>query len=92
MLDRNRRIKPSPERFQAVQEEFDVVFTVEERIYDCVIEGTYMDIVTFIGLSYTYFRHKVCIKANEGKGYNYRNYCTDWCKEFGTNSGALSGL
>ena len=41
MLDRNRRIKPSPERFQdANGEVFNVIFTVEERIFDIVKEGT----------------------------------------------------
>lgn len=39
MIDRNRRIKPRPERFQACFEKFDVVFTLEERVYDQVIEG-----------------------------------------------------
>lgn len=40
MLDRNRRIKPSPERFQDINDDiFDVIFTVEERIFDVVIEG-----------------------------------------------------
>lgn len=39
MLDRNRRIKPYPERFQDVNgETFNVIFTVEERIFDAVIE------------------------------------------------------
>ena len=42
MLDRNRRIKPKPERFQDVVEEFDAIFTVEERIYDAVLEGVFM--------------------------------------------------
>lgn len=41
MLDRNRRIKSRPERFQDTEEQFDVVFTVEERIYDSVVEGSY---------------------------------------------------
>ena len=39
MLDRNRRIKEKPERFQDCRERFDVIFTVEERIFDQVIEG-----------------------------------------------------
>ena len=39
MLDRNRRIKSRPERFQDTDEQFDVIFTVEERIYDSVVEG-----------------------------------------------------
>ncbi|KAL5491227.1 hypothetical protein EMCRGX_G016474 [Ephydatia muelleri] len=38
MLDRNRRIKPRPEKFQGAKERFDVIFTVEERIYDTVLE------------------------------------------------------
>ncbi|KAL8578208.1 RNA polymerase II subunit A C-terminal domain phosphatase [Nucella lapillus] len=38
MLDRNRRIKPKPERFQASAEKFDIVITCEERVYDQVIE------------------------------------------------------
>ena len=37
MLDRNRRIKPKPERFQDTTKQFDVIFTTEERIYDAVI-------------------------------------------------------
>ena len=44
MLDRNRRIKPYPERFQDVNgETFDVIFTVEERIFDAVVEGKIND-------------------------------------------------
>ena len=40
MLDRNRRLKPCPERFQEINgEKFDLIFTVEERIYDAVLEG-----------------------------------------------------
>ncbi|XP_076365456.1 RNA polymerase II subunit A C-terminal domain phosphatase SSU72-like [Tachypleus tridentatus] len=38
MLDRNRRIKSHPERFQSCQEKFDVIFTAEERVYDQVVE------------------------------------------------------
>ena len=29
-----------PERFQDADEQFDVIFTVEERIYDSVLSGT----------------------------------------------------
>lgn len=39
MLERNKRIKPVPERFQESKEEFDIIFTVEERIYDAVLES-----------------------------------------------------
>lgn len=38
MLDRNRRIKTAPERFQACEEKFDVIITCEERVYDQVID------------------------------------------------------
>ena len=38
MLDRNRRIKATPERFQDCKDQFDVIFTVEERVFDQVIE------------------------------------------------------
>ena len=40
MLDRNRRIKPKPERFQSCKEHFDVIITCEERVYDQITEGT----------------------------------------------------
>lgn len=45
MLDRNRRIKSCPERFQSCYEQFDVIFTVEERVYDQVVEGELMIIL-----------------------------------------------
>ncbi|XP_014271762.1 RNA polymerase II subunit A C-terminal domain phosphatase SSU72 [Halyomorpha halys] len=38
MLDRNRRIKTRPERFQSSSEKFDIVITCEERVYDQVVE------------------------------------------------------
>ncbi|XP_033763954.1 RNA polymerase II subunit A C-terminal domain phosphatase SSU72-like [Pecten maximus] len=38
MLDRNRRIKPKPERFQSCMERFNVIVTCEERVYDQVID------------------------------------------------------
>lgn len=38
MLDRNRRIKSYPERFQSCYDTFDVIFTAEERVYDQVVE------------------------------------------------------
>lgn len=40
MLDRNRRIKPSPERFQEANGDiFNIIFTVGEKIFDTVVEG-----------------------------------------------------
>lgn len=38
MLDRNKRIKEKPERFQVSNEKFDILITCEERVYDQVIE------------------------------------------------------
>lgn len=38
MLDRNRRLKLAPERFQNCQDKFDVIITCEERVYDQVVE------------------------------------------------------
>lgn len=39
MLDRNKRIKAKPERFQLCKDKFDLVITCEERVYDQVLEG-----------------------------------------------------
>jgi len=41
MLDRNRRIKTRPERFQSNNERFDLIITCEERVYDQTLE--YLD-------------------------------------------------
>ncbi|EDL15025.1 Ssu72 RNA polymerase II CTD phosphatase homolog (yeast), isoform CRA_a, partial [Mus musculus] len=38
MLDRNKRIKPRPERFQNCTDLFDLILTCEERVYDQVVE------------------------------------------------------
>lgn len=36
MLDRNRRIKKAPEKFQHCTDRFDIIITAEERVYDQV--------------------------------------------------------
>lgn len=48
MLDRNRRIKSGPERFQSSNDKFDIIITCEERVYDQVIEGNYFFVLEYI--------------------------------------------
>ncbi|RNA24322.1 dihydrolipoyllysine-residue succinyltransferase component of 2-oxoglutarate dehydrogenase mitochondrial -like protein [Brachionus plicatilis] len=38
MLERNKRIKSKPEKFQENRDVFEIIFTVEERIFDQVLE------------------------------------------------------
>lgn len=46
MLDRNRRIKKFPQRFQDERdEEFDIVITAEERVYDQLVEGEFCNLL-----------------------------------------------
>ena len=61
MLDRNRRIKSQPEKFQDMNDRFDMIITCEERVYDQVVEGnlftSYLDsLSTSYGKPYTYVR------------------------------------
>jgi len=37
MLERNRRLKKQPERFQESKKKFDIILTVEEKVYDQVL-------------------------------------------------------
>ncbi|VDN83076.1 unnamed protein product, partial [Brugia pahangi] len=38
MLDRNRRIKDMPQKFQHFSGKFDVIICLEERVYDQIVE------------------------------------------------------
>ena len=48
MLDRNKRIKPRPERFQTAKDKFDILVTCEERVYDQVVEGNLIKLYIFM--------------------------------------------
>ena len=47
MLDRNRRIKEKPERFQENQDEFDLIVTCQERVFDQVLESKSLSTLYF---------------------------------------------
>ena len=44
MLDRNRKIKTAPEKFQENTKEFDIIFTCEERVFDAACDGIGFDV------------------------------------------------
>jgi RNA polymerase II subunit A C-terminal domain phosphatase SSU72 len=48
LMDRNRRIKKAPQRFQETNEVYDVIVTCEERCFDLVCEGTCASIASLL--------------------------------------------
>ena len=63
MLDRNRKIKEGPERLQNTKEQFDVIITAEERVYDQVFNELRFE------FKCTYKKMTTSMKAN----------CNIWC-------------
>lgn len=59
MLDRNKRIKPRPERFQNCKDVFDLILTCEERVYDQVVEGKELELINQINSECFFFLQKI---------------------------------
>lgn len=55
MLDRNKRIKPRPERFQNCKDVFDLILTCEERVYDQVVEGKELELINQVNFEWFFF-------------------------------------
>ena len=54
MLDRNRRIKHKPDRFQSCKDKFNLIVSCEERVYDQILEGLELYVMITIFQSKTY--------------------------------------
>lgn len=67
MIDRNRRIKNCPEKFQLCKEMFDILITCEERVYDQVnTTRRFFDVV--IALNYPLTGLRISrVKGDVGK-------------------------
>lgn len=46
MVLRNSKIKDKPQRFQDNKDEFDIIITFEDRVFDIVCEGAFLAPVT----------------------------------------------
>lgn len=49
MLARNIKVKERPQRFQDEKtEQFEIVITFEERVFDIVVEGTHYTFIVYL--------------------------------------------
>lgn len=75
MLDRNKRIKRKPEKFQKCNEEFDLIVTCQERVFDQVLErelflATHLDDRFFYKIYLTWGTIDIDLMRISLKGYS----------------------
>lgn len=67
-MDRNKRIKPRPERFQNCKDLFDLILTCEERVYDQVVEGECMEPDLLFWLHHQHWAGMLMAALGDGDG------------------------
>jgi len=76
MLDRNKRIKPRPERFQNCKDVFDLILTCEERVYDQVVEGKDLKLINQVNFECFFFPPLLPeVLHKSGNIFVYSDYC-----------------
>lgn len=77
MLDRNKRIKPRPERFQNCKDVFDLILTCEERVYDQVVEGKDLELINQVNFECLCFCLPPEVFHNSGN-FSISSDCCCW--------------